>query len=83
MSKPKLHPFRLINNAETDPDFSQYHHLRRPITTWISNAEYDLFQSICKSHGVTGAAYLRAVLIDVIAEEGPKVKTLFTQTLES
>jgi hypothetical protein len=78
VTRPQKQPFRLLTQAElNDPDFSRYHHDRRPVTTWLSTKDYDLFQAIVKHHGTTAATYLRAIITDVLAEEGPKVKTLF------
>ena len=52
---------------------------RRPVCTWIPDKEYDTFAEIAKSHGVNVSTYLRAIINDALAEEGPKVKTLFTR----
>lgn len=60
------------------PEYSAYHAGKKPVTTWLQDADYALFYSIAQSHGVTAATYLRAVIADVLAEEGPKVKTVFT-----
>lgn len=52
---------------------------RRAIGTWVTREQYELFNDIAKQHGVSMSAYLRAVVVDVLAEEGPKVHTLFTK----
>lgn len=53
--------------------------VRRAVGTWVPEKDYDLFVEIAKQHGVTVSTYLRAIIKDVLAEEGPKVKTLFTK----
>lgn len=45
----------------------------RPLGTWVSGAEYDLFCAIAKANNVSPAAYLRGVVSDVIAEESVKL----------
>ena len=47
-------------------------HLRRPICTWVNVLDYQMFHDIAVSNGVTIAAYLRAMVIDVLAEETQK-----------
>lgn len=51
----------------------------RAVCTWIPEKEYDTFAEIAKGHGVNVSTYLRAIINDALAEEGPKVKTLFTE----
>ncbi len=51
---------------------------RRAVGTWVSAKDYDLFVEIAKRHGVNVSTYLRAIINDALAEEGPKVRTLFT-----
>ena len=43
--------------------------LRHCISTWISTADYTLLYELAQSENVKVSVYLRAVLIDVIAEE--------------
>lgn len=45
----------------------------KPICTWLSKEELELFRAIARSNNVSRAAYLRAMIVDVLAEEGPKV----------
>ena len=47
-------------------------HLRRPICTWVNALDYQRFHDIAVANGVTNAAYLRAMVIDVLAEEKQK-----------
>ena len=47
-------------------------HLRRPICTWVNVLDYQMFHDIAVSNGVTIAAYLRAMVIDILAEEAEK-----------
>jgi hypothetical protein len=49
-----------------------YEELRRPLTTWISVDDYALFRAVALSNKVAPAAYLRAVVMDVLAEERSK-----------
>jgi len=46
----------------------------KSVATWLPKEELEQFRAICISHGVTPAAYLRAMITDVLAEEGPKVR---------
>ena len=78
--KRQYHSLLSTNEAEliADPEFSIYHHLRKPVTTWLIRPDYELFHAICKQvHGVTAASFLRAMVVDVLVEEGPQVKTVF------
>ena len=47
-------------------------HLRRPICTWVNALDYQRFHDIAVANGVTNAAYLRAMVIDILAEEAEK-----------
>ena len=47
-------------------------YLRKTIGTNISSEEHQLFKVIAESHGVSISTYLRALIVDVIVEEGPK-----------
>lgn len=47
--------------------------LRKPVCTWVSRTDYERFHAIADSNGVTVAAYLRAMIVDVLAEGGPKI----------
>lgn len=44
----------------------------RPVCAWLSQADYDAFVAIAKSNGVAVSAYLRSLVVDVIAEESSK-----------
>ncbi len=46
--------------------------LRRPICTWLSAADYAKFAAVAQANGVTVAAYLRSIVVDVIEEETSK-----------
>jgi len=59
-------------------EYSEYHQDKAGITTWVTRAERDLLFAIANASGVTVAAYFKAIIADVLAEEGPKVKTVFT-----
>lgn len=45
-----------------------------PVATWLTPREKVLLYLIAKQQRVSIAAYLRAVIIDVIDEEAPKLK---------
>lgn len=46
--------------------------LKRPVCAWLSEADHERFASIAKANGVTVSAYLRSIVVDVIAEETSK-----------
>lgn len=46
-------------------------HLRKTVGTNISSEQYHQFRTIAESHGVSVSTYLRAIINDVLAEEGP------------
>lgn len=43
--------------------------LRRPLTTWLTNEDFEKIKALAKSHGVSTAAYMRSIVVDVLAEE--------------
>ena len=45
--------------------------LKKPVATWLSRSDYDKFIALVDKNNVTIATYLRAIIIDIIAEEGP------------
>lgn len=45
---------------------------KHPVCAWLSKADYELFVTIAASNGVTVSAYLRSMVVDVIAEETSK-----------
>lgn len=45
----------------------------RPLGTWVTADEYALFIAICAKHNVRPSTFLRALVVDCIAEEGPTV----------
>ena len=65
--RPQIHPRTL----KPEPKL-------RSVATWLPENEYDLLVEIAKTNGVNVSTYLRAIINDALAEEGPKVKTLFT-----
>lgn len=42
----------------------------RPIATWLTDAQLEQFKAIATKHNVSPTALLRAVVVDVIAEDG-------------
>ena len=43
--------------------------LKKPVCTWLSTLDYDRLHAIADANGVTLAAYLRAIIVDTIADE--------------
>lgn len=43
----------------------------RPIATWLTEEQLAKFRLVAERHNVTPTALLRAVVVDVIAEEAP------------
>ena len=56
--------------------------LRCPIGTWIDVPDYERFHEIAVANGVTIAAFLRAMVVDVLAEEDDK-RALSVESLNS
>lgn len=48
----------------------------KPVGTWISPQEKAILYLIAKANRVSISAYLRSMIIDVIAEEGPKLNRM-------
>lgn len=48
--------------------------LKRPICTWLSAADYAKFKAVADSHGVTTAAYLRSIVVDVVEDDLQRVR---------
>ena len=46
--------------------------LRCPIGTWVDLSDYQRFHEIAVANGVTIAAFLRAMVVDALAEEEDK-----------
>lgn len=47
-----------------------YGERHRPIGTWLTKTELEHFKAVARANHVSPAAYLRAMIIDVLAEEG-------------
>ena len=43
--------------------------LKVPVTTWLSQSDYDKFRVLAEDNKVSVAAYLRAVVNDVLVDE--------------
>ena len=46
-----------------------YHSRNDPLTTWLTADERAKFVALAKAHGVTAAAFLRAIAVDAMADE--------------
>lgn len=44
---------------------------KHPVTTWLTDGDYDSLKRAAASHGVAASSYMRAVLIDALADEKP------------
>lgn len=51
-----------------------YEDRNKPVCTWLTKQELELFRAICRANNVCPAAYLRAMVVDVLVEEGPRIK---------
>ena len=56
--------------------------LKKPVTTWLETLDYEKFSAIAESNGVTVAAYLRAIIVDVIADETARSAALVPPPVE-
>lgn len=46
--------------------------LKRPVCAWLTAADYARFEALALKNGVTVSAYLRSIVVDVLAEEETK-----------
>ena len=46
-----------------------YHSRNDPLMTWVSADERAKFVALAKAHNVTAAAFLRAIVVDALADE--------------
>ena len=44
----------------------------KPICTWLPEVDYEAFVLVAAMHGVSPAAYLRAIVVDVLADEAER-----------
>lgn len=40
-----------------------------PLTTWMSDGQARRFRAVAEAHGVSAAAFLRAIVLDALADE--------------
>jgi hypothetical protein len=45
--------------------------LKHPVTTWLTDGDYDALKHVAQCHGVAASSYMRAVIIDALADEKP------------
>ena len=50
-----------------------YDNENRPICTWLTQTQYEHFRAIAHANHVTPTAYLKAIIVDVLAEETGRV----------
>lgn len=43
--------------------------LKHPVCTWLSESDYAQFATLARANGVSVAAYLRSIVVDVLVEE--------------
>lgn len=48
---------------------TEYNFRNMPLTTWLTCGQVERLRAIAKAHGVSAAAFLRAIVIDVLADE--------------
>lgn len=45
--------------------------LKHAVTTWLTDGDYDALKHVAHHHGVAASSYMRAVIIDALADEKP------------
>lgn len=50
----------------------RYEDGRKAVAAWLTLPELELFRAIAQANNVSPSAYLRAMIVDVLAEEGPR-----------
>lgn len=48
---------------------SRYEDENRPICTWLTQTQLEHFRAIARANNVSPSAYLKAMIVDVLAEE--------------
>jgi hypothetical protein len=54
--------------------------LQKPVCTWLSIKDHLSLTELAKSNKVTVASYLRAIIVDVIAEEHASLRVASAST---
>ena len=54
---------------------------KHPITAWFAKADYDFLKRVAAENKVTVSAYMRAALIDVIADERERERKANAKTI--
>ena len=54
--------------------------LRKPACTWLNVIDYEQLKAIAQAEGVTIAAYMRSMIVDVLADEADR-RTLSAERL--
>jgi hypothetical protein len=47
----------------------KYKLTNQPLTTWLNGSQAERFRAIAKAHGVSPAMFLRAIVMDALADE--------------
>lgn len=52
---------------------NRYEEETRPICTWLTRTQLEHFRAVARANNVSPAAYLKAMIVDVLAEESGRV----------
>lgn len=45
--------------------------LKHPVTTWLTDSDFEALKYAAQKHGVAASSYMRGVIIDALADEEP------------
>lgn len=54
-----------VMSRPTDP----YKLTNLPLTTWLNSSQVERFRAIAKAHGVSASTFLKAIVLDALADE--------------
>lgn len=60
-----------------------YNLRNKPLTTWLSHSQGERFAAIAKAHGVSIAAFLRSIVVDILDEEAQDFSLYLSPTGEA
>lgn len=58
-----------VKEKRPKPKESSYDANHRPVATWITHQDYDLLDKLAKINKVKISVYLRAIIVDALADE--------------
>lgn len=47
--------------------------LRKGVCTWLTKSDYSKFKAVSNFNNLSMAEYLRAIIVDILVEEYPKI----------